>query len=256
MAMAIELSGVRSQRIKAGYVMISGGEEIRSLIYSLDLIPEEEDVEEGFRFYDALMHNLDAHFRGMADRSIDLSIFNGLKQEESEGARDFRIRVHRHARLCGIGEQDVIIKSRFIDGMRDKLTAQRAYMEDWELDKIVEVASRGEAAVALKPRGWLSTPAQSVEVAEVVETGTTAVGRLKDTPRTGTKAKDQPAASKCYNCGLIRRSKHSCPAKGKKCINCGKMGHFKAVCRGKAKESTNENDSFKTEAVQQVPKRF
>lgn len=255
MAMAIELSREKSQRIKAGYVMVSGGEEIRRLIYSLDLLPDEDKVEDGYRFYDSLMHNLDMHFKGTADRTIDLGVFNSLKQEEKEGARDFRLRICRQARLCGIENQDVIIKSKFIDGMRDKLTAQRAYMEDWELDKVVEVASRGEAAEAMKPKGWLSNRPRSVEVSEVAESFI--VDRLKETPRAQHPFKRPGKQERCGNCGLVHRVPGKCPAKDKKCSVCDKIGHFKLVCRSKAAKGAGDKQKTEPEPeTKQVPKRF
>ena len=87
-----------------------------------------------------MMTKLEAHFKGTSALTVDLGEFLAMSQGQSEGARDFHIRLLRQATLCGLLEQKALLKGRFIDGMKDRETSRRAYSEDWDLDKIVSVA--------------------------------------------------------------------------------------------------------------------
>lgn len=238
---AVELSGETNQRSMANYVMISAGEEIRRLVFTMKLLPEISSVAKDFPFYDNMMTKLEAHFKGTSDLTVDLGAFSAMSQEHNEGVRDFHMRLLRQAVLCGLTDQKALIKGRFIDGMKDKEISRRAYSENWDLEKIVNVASRNEAAESLKPRGWTTTP-KVVEVAAV--TGKTRGQRKRGPPPFVKKAKpgENKGRKRCPNCALIHDENVKCPAKDKKCMDCNKLGHFRAACPLKVQEVEATDD--------------
>ena len=231
-SVAIELAGDISQRTMANYLTLSAGDEVRQLVHTMNLLPDKTAVEENFPFYTNMLSKLDAHFKSSSDLTIDLGAFNAMSQGPKEGARDFYMRLLRQAALCDLSQHVALVKGRFIEGMKDKDVARRAYSEDWELENIVNVASRSEAAEAFKPRGWSADAGRSIEVAAVS-------GFKRREPVTNTRKRKtvgkpwerQVSRSKeeCTACGIAGHG-NKCPAVGRSCTICNKMGHFRKVC--------------------------
>lgn len=58
------------------------GEEVRRIIVAKGMLPRESTSTMGFPFYTHLVEQLEAHFKGLTDESVDVTSFNGLKQGE------------------------------------------------------------------------------------------------------------------------------------------------------------------------------
>ena len=259
---ALELSGETSQRNKANFLVISVGEEVRQLIFTLDLLPDAVPGETK-PVFDILVQGLETHFKGTSDETVDLTAFNTMKQGEKEGARDFHIRLMRQANLCGFLGQESLIKARFVTGMRDRKAAEQAFSQNWDLLQTVSVAARNEAAAAAESLNTSSTP-KAVEVAEIssrfphyagARGGFTRGGLTRGGFPRGNFWKGAGSGSSggdCKGCG--RKGGHEqgfkCSAATASCRSCGKRGHFARVCRGKLHEITNKE--VKTEGDKEV----
>lgn len=62
------------------------------------MLPRESTSTMGFPFYTHLVEQLEAHFKGLTDESVDVTSFNGLKQGESETAMEFEMRLIQMAK--------------------------------------------------------------------------------------------------------------------------------------------------------------
>lgn len=256
---ALELSGEKSQRTKANFLMMSVGPELSKLIFSMRWLPPKGVMSDDSPVFDKLMKKLDKHFKDSADSTVDMGVFEAMTQGPKEGVRDFYIRLMRQAALCGLEDKPTLIKGRFIAGMRDKTTAADAYKYAWSLKKLIKTAALVESAEVLKPVNW-ARQSTAIEVAAVEERP--AVERIKTEfdkkkferfkqhkqPKPQTISQTNPKA--CSNCGIIKhRVPGRCPAQGRRCMKCKRIGHFGAVCRS----SPAPNDvATKKEALDEV----
>lgn len=126
--MAMEKAGTIDQRAKAIDLSLHIGEEIRRIIVAKGMLPRETAVTGNYQFYDSLTEQLDAHFRGLTDESVDVASFNALKQKEDETALEFELRLRQMA--TRVRETNVaMIRTRYIEGIRDKALRDRAFVD-------------------------------------------------------------------------------------------------------------------------------
>lgn len=238
---ALELSGEKSQRTKANFLLMCVGPELSKLIFSMRWLPSKNDVADNSPVFDKLMKKLDNHFKDTADSTVDMGVFEAMTQGPKEGVRDFYIRLMRQAALCGLEDKPTLVKGRFIAGMKDKVTAADAYKYAWSLKKLIKTAALVESAEALKPVNW-ARQSSAIEVAAVEEKPTVdrvksefdkkKFNRFKQNKQQKPRTISQAGPSGCSNCGIIEhRVAGRCPAQGKRCMRCKRIGHFKAVCR-------------------------
>lgn len=243
---SMELAGSMSQRMKANYLTLFGGEELRQIIAMRRMMPDVDAVQEDYRFFDKLVRSLSAYFREMTDPTIDVVAFMNAKQESKESAREFEIRLRRLADRCSSEPGEDMIKTRFIQGMRDREMAHRACIEAMDLEALVTRATRQEAFGKAKVQGsfdpWSGGECSQVAAAVSYgkETRQQSAARFKPKmnrlrPWAG---RDNRASSNrtyrthdsCKSCGLSSHRFGSCPAVGRECNRCRKVGHFERVC--------------------------
>lgn len=251
---SLELAGKLSQRTSANFLFMSVGDEVRKIISAYEMMPEVGDVPEAYEHYTELITKLDDHFRDSSDVTVHLNIFSSMKQESKESARDFRIRLTRQAELCQLQNAQEFIRNRFVQGMKDKQLAERAFVDNWSFEAVVAAAARKEILQskpeAFEPWGATLNRQDTVEVAALQTQASRAqwqqwqkrnmAGGRSYTNRFGPSQsnrntrevvdrKDQPKP--CANCGIKIHRFGTCPAVGKECKKCKKIGHFAVNCR-------------------------
>lgn len=235
--MASEKAGVFEQRAKAIDLSLHIGEEVRRIIVGKEMIPPESSVSAAFPFYDNLARSLDDHFRGLTDESVDVTIFNTLKQGEKETALEFEFRLKQVAKRVN-ENNPAMIRTRYLDGLRDKDLRERAFVDGLPLKNIVQMATRKEAIVASQPQfsPWGGHP---VAVAAVESQRRDWVGNRPRYQRSRAyeyrrpnhkRYGDTDNPNKCQNCGVSQHKGSYCPAEKATCFGCGGTGHFKHMC--------------------------
>lgn len=270
--MAVEKAGTASQRAKATDLSLHIGDEIRRVIVAKDMLPREEAVPVDYQFFDNLKSQLESHFRSLTDESVDVASFNALKQGGSETALEFEMRLRQLAKRVNETNK-AMIRTRFIEGLRDSSIRERAFVDGISLEEVVKMATRKEA-IAVKNQAeycpW-NDEGRSATVAAVAFKGQQgssnqrggqrySKGRYSDQRRTesaggsnqGWKGPVRVDAKRCSRCGVTEHRASYCPAEKAICFKCGKVGHFGRMCSTEVRsidpaETTGkkvENDIF------------
>lgn len=235
-----------SERILAGLLFTNIGEEVEQIISTRNLFPEVEDVDADFPHFTHLIEGLDGYFRGLSDETVNFSGFANMKQKTTESARDFQTRLIRQAEVCDLKEAKPMIRNQFIQGMRDREHAKRAFTDGTTLEDIVSAASRNESLMATtslaNPLAPWNDKQYPQEVASLTSdsrdrfsrSGQAKRGRWQGGNDRQHKDNQRNDIKPCGNCGIRAHRYNSCPAEGKKCNSCGKVGHFAKVCKQKS----------------------
>lgn len=136
--------GTIPQQRKADMLYVVAGGEIQEIITAKNMLPHSEHPSSE-PIFDILMKKLDDHFKSLSDPSVNLMLFENIKQGKDEGARDFQVRVLRLAALCGMDKHELVLKERFIKGLQNAQLAEAAYVYNWSMEETAAAAARKEA---------------------------------------------------------------------------------------------------------------
>lgn len=202
------------------------------------------------------MNQLESHFRGLTDESVDVANFNGLKQAEKETALEFELRLKQLARRVN-ESNEAMIRTRYIEGLRDKTIRERAFVDGISLQDVVKMATRKEA-IATKTQSefspWSEDGRVTFPVAAVAKQerkfnsyrGGSGYGQGFGRPGRGRSDERRPASysnnqreewsegskrSACKRCGAMEHRRGFCQAEKAPCFKCGKIGHFGRMCK-------------------------
>lgn len=271
--MASEKAGVLEQRARAIDLSLHIGEEMRRLIVGKGMMPPERSVSHAFPFYDNLVQSLEEHFRSLTDESVDVTTFNNLKQGDKETALEFEFRLMQVAKR--VNETNAaMIRTRYLNGLRDKDLRERAFVDGIPLQAIVRMATRKEAIASKQPEfsPWGGDPVMVATVAQPephreqldqrprgevnrewsdnrpklrkVQAGRSNDFRQHDDRR----AQGSDYSRKCPKCGISQHKYGQCPAEKAICFGCGGTGHFRHKC---PKHVAAIEDSFESDKVRQ-----
>lgn len=243
-----------SQKAMAALLFTNVGQEVEQIISAKNMFPEEDEVQPGYPFLTNLIASLDAYFRGLSDEAVNFSEFSGMKQKASEAARDYHTRVIRQAEVCELKQSEAMIRNQFLQGMRDRDHAKRAFTDGTPLEEVIAAASRNESLQ--KESG--SNPFEMKVEKQPLEVA--AVAAYRDRPPRMPDNRGRPSyANKsgdgkqpCRDCGAMVHRFGNCNAKGKECNKCGKMGHFARVCRQKSGSAVAVMKAEQTEEITKV----
>lgn len=90
--------------------------EVRCIIVAKGMLPRESAIAENFLFYDELIGQLESHFKGLTDETVDVKTFNELKQGENKTALKFEMRLKMLAKRVN-ETNETMIRTRFIEGL-------------------------------------------------------------------------------------------------------------------------------------------
>lgn len=273
---ALESVGDLSERMKANFLFMSIGNEVRKIIQACAMMPDKDQVEEEFPHYTNLEAELEEYFRSSTDSTINLNAFSNMRQEPKEGSKDFFIRLTRQAALCGLHGATDLLRNNFVNGMKDRELSERAFVDNWKIDEIVAAATRKEALIDVKGefRPWANDVKSSVVEVAAIEgqrgpfRATRPTFRYQnkqqryDNGRAAPRPKQQLPTQRyktepggeslgnkpCPNCGIRTHRYGTCPANGKACNSCGKTGHFARMCRNKINAIENNDEPSKEDS--------
>lgn len=155
-----------------------------------------------------------------------------------------------------------MIKSRFVEGLRDRALAAEAYRKDYEMERILRMAARMEAETEThtsKQQAFMPW----ATAAEVSTQKTTPVAAAVDRFEQRAASRQRQNApylkpggeqwrgrsndQRCPDCGVNKHRGETCPAVGKECFKCNKAGHFRHMCRagGTVNLISDQSDAFK-----------
>lgn len=279
--MAIEKAGITDQRARAIDLSLHIGEEMRRIIVAKEMLPKESSVAPGYPFFDKLSESLDAHFKSLTDESVDVSSFNSLKQGAKESALEFELRLRQMAKRAN--ETNVaMIRTRYIEGLRDSAIRERAYIDGISMQEVVRMATRKEAIIQKQQADFspwddeMKVPAVVAAVSEQrppmgreiyrpnrhvpFRGGPTSSQQMfgnqgqrqsnfsnkstRDTKWTGAKKRER-----CPRCGVMEHRNQTCPAERAPCFGCNKIGHFRHMCPSEVR-NVNVTNANREEEVQ------
>lgn len=242
--MAASLSNTHNPKRRVELLLLSMGDELRSIVRAARLRPSSSDD----KCYETFIKNVDEYLKSMTDPAAEHEAFTNMKQEEGESAINFHARLSEKVRLCGysLSDQERFVRTQLIRGLRNQelKKAARTYGHDSNL--IVQSATRAEAFQAeicptITERSPLETGSTRYQVARVQQTWKSKNNR-DFSYRTGVNPSsrqlnvERSQLSRRHRCPRCSRPSHrgeECPAMRKNCNSCGQRGHFAAVCRNK-----------------------
>ena len=203
---------------KIDYFGITCGRILSAITKTHDLTPVDSDTP----FAD-MIKNIDKHFKGQSDPALDHQALLRCKQEATESAQDFLIRLSQLTRHKNVDKD--FMRTHFVLNLRDKELTNLAVTAGWSLAETVKAAARKETLKLTSGKD------QQIEAREVA-----AVGFSREPKRTFTATRQASIgrsgdSEKCARCGIKRHRSGVCPAKGKSCMNCNEIGHFSVMCR-------------------------
>lgn len=257
---ALAVARPMSEFSKANHLCIAVGHEVGEIIATHGMMPERNEVESDFPFFENLLERLDAHFMDTFDQQANMGILNDMTQKEGEAARDFYQRILSQASVTltnPTGEDATkMIRNILLKGLLDREWAKMAFNLDLDAKRIVQAASR--SLLPARPEHNL------VEVHNVTtrQPGPSRSGtepRKQKEPTRFSDRRSRPQGTKqnqreildkpCGKCGRrSHRAPGDCPANGKTCNKCGGTNHFAAVCNSQP-ASVNELTAKPSEVI-------
>lgn len=250
----LEQQRVFSQRDMATLLMTNVGDEVRLLAMNNGLFPRPSTVPPTFEFYTFLKMGIAQQFYNGADELAQVMELDNIMQDEGEPVAKYMDRLKAAADRCDL-HSELLIRSKFITGLRDEDEKKWVAGSSNSLAEIVQKATRNETLKKLsstKKRPALRVAEVEADVHQVDEMSPRVSNRSAEVhevrrssgnkkpfmkPSSGKKRprEQSPEKKECPKCGNIEHRHGSCPALNAKCHNCGRPGHFARMCRERSK---------------------
>lgn len=213
-----------SDDMKIAQTLLSGGEELRDIVLTYKLAPEQGTDDALKKFFD----NIERHFGELIDKSAAYAKVTQCRQTPGESTDKYYRRLRTAADVANV--DDELVRAHFVANMGDKSIARQAEIEDWDVQKIIKTASRVESA---KGSGIDENPLRVAAVEARRTSNYSRDNRTSVRGRGGNHVNHQRDASgnQCQQCGYFGHRSGTCPAVGKRCLQCNVVGHFKKCCR-------------------------
>lgn len=224
---------------KMSYVLLAGGRNLRDIVNLFGLMPESKSHP-----FQELMTNIEEHFVELTDPTLTHQAIMNCKQEASEAASEFYLRLMKLVGQSGSEFGTEYIRTHFLNGLRDKGFANLAVTSGWSLRDAVAAASRKESVQSRVTSPLAGGTMESI--AAVGQSGGSphwqrggrsfqgAGGQSRfKAQRGGSSGRGGQTRSgvPCQACGNVVHRFGTCPAINKSCLGCGQVGHFKKMCR-------------------------
>lgn len=166
MEASFEESGLTDQRRMALRLSLSLNEALQTLVTQEEWLRPVSKVPAGFRFYDYIVHKIDDHLETLADPTVYFSAMNNVVQGDDESTYKYEQRVRKMALDAGDVPYE-FIKTKLIDGLRDKDLAERAMVQKLDIREIVLQGTRIESMKSSAAAKESSVQLPSVPVSKV-----------------------------------------------------------------------------------------
>lgn len=265
---AASLADVRNPQRRVELLLLSMGDELKSIVRAAKLRPTVQDDN----YYSDLVGNIDRHLKAMTDPAAEHEDFSRMTQEPGESAVKFHARLTEKVILCNYSpaDQERFVLTQLLRGLRNQEVKRVARIYNHDANKVVQAATRAEAfqAEAMVPQEESNALAVSNRSKfrgnENQRKRWTAGHQSARYPAKRFKpdksSASQPTSStsrrnRCSKCFNPRHDDdEECPAIKRECYTCGKRGHFSTACRaGKVRTVKEENSGIpKDEEQEQV----
>ncbi|UYV69193.1 K02A2.6-like [Cordylochernes scorpioides] len=173
--------------------------------------------------YEELIEKLVEYFSPRRSIIVEIFMFFGRIQKETESVSEYLVEIKRLASTCGFGEfLKESLRDKLVCGLRNAKIQRRILSEgDVPLARVVEIALSMEAAEKNTRIFHVNEPADSVD-------------KIRAEFR---NRYDRVQKRKCIHCGRLH--KDLCRFREATCFRCGKRGHLATICRSRG-EHTSE----------------
>lgn len=240
---AVSLSNLRDPKRRVELLLLSMGDELKSIVRAAKLRPIGDDDN----CYVQFINNINQHLKAMTDPAAEHEDFSRMVQEEGESAVKFHARLTEKVLLCDYSpvDQDRFVRTQLLRGLRNQELIKTARTYNHDSNTIVQAATRAEAFQAEMSMSGGERHALVVSNTRFRGTEVQYKRGSSSLPASRYPAKrfksDRPAAyrpnfslsrrSRCPRCFRSSHGGDECPALKRNCNSCGQRGHFAAACR-------------------------
>lgn len=129
------------------------GTELQGIVRAAKLRPNLSDPD----CYSVFVTNIQRYLQSMTDTAAEHEAFAGMKQGPEESAVAFHARLQEKVRLCGYSpaDQERFVRAQLLKGLRNKDLTKTARIYSYDVNFIVQSATREEAyeAETAQPSG-------------------------------------------------------------------------------------------------------
>lgn len=241
---AASLSNLWDPKRRVELLLLSMGDELKSIVRAAKLRPSEE---EGVNSYNKFVENIDQYLKAMTDPAAEHEDFSKMFQEEGEPAVKFYARLTEKVILCGYSpaDQDRFVRNQLLRGLRSHELKKAARTYGHDANTIVHAATRaeafqeemaaagGESSVLAVSGGKFQRTEGQVKRKQVFhQSARDSAKRFKSDFVPSFQQRSRVSRrNRCSRCFRQSHGSQECPALRRNCNACGQRGHFAAACR-------------------------
>ncbi|XP_055590375.1 uncharacterized protein K02A2.6-like [Uranotaenia lowii] len=228
-------AGSSVQRSKLLFLCL--GQELQGIVRAAKLKPSLTEPD----CYSTFKNNIRNYLQSMTDTAAEHEAFAAMKQGPGESAIAYHARLQEKVRLCGYSpsDQERFVRAQLLKGLRNRDLSKSARIYNYDINFIVQSATREEAydAETSQPSGsdiaivQRSNWKRSSEPHRKRGWDGTRNDQHQSKRYRGPDRRFEERRSRCHRCN---RPSHKpgtiCPALDKTCNGCGDRGHFIATC--------------------------
>lgn len=241
--LAASLANLQDPKRRVELLLLSMGDELRSIERAAKLRPTVQDDN----YYSKFVDNIGQYLKAMTDPSAEHEDFTRMYQEEGESAVKYHARLTEKVILCDYSPKDEgrFVRTQLLRGLRNQELKKAARTYDHDCNTVVQAATRAEAfqaemavsreesnALAVSSSNFRGTEGQHKRGSAVQRTMRNPPKRFKYDRSPAYQPREKPSRrSRCSKCfGPVHDDDEECPLYRKKCYTCGRRGHISASC--------------------------
>ncbi|XP_062541995.1 uncharacterized protein K02A2.6-like [Armigeres subalbatus] len=235
---AASLGNVVNSAQRSKLLFLCLGQELQGIVRAARLLPNLTDPN----CYSVFVNNVQGYLQSMPDTAAEHEAFAAMKQEPKESAVAFHARLQEKVQLCGysLPDQGRFVRAQLLKGLRNRDLTKTARIYNYDINFIVQSATREEAYMAETTQHAGSEISavhrgnwkQPMELQRKRKRNDEPDDRHESKRYRGPDKRREGRNQRCKRCNRpSHRSSANCPALNKNCNGCGERGHFIATCR-------------------------